>query len=83
MGVNPAMAYKQRETRMDGVLLKLVYPLLFSTIVGRRLLPRQVWHREVFSSPESPKVVEIAPRIAKRDHARPVARPLFGQKRAA
>lgn len=77
------MAIKQRETTLDDVLLKVVYPLLFNSSLGRQLLRRQLWHQDVPSETETPNVVELAPRLRQRKSLRAETASVLRQKRAA
>ncbi len=77
------MAIKQRETTLDSILLKVVYPLLFSSSLGRRLLRRQLWHQDIISESEAPNVVELATKIRQRKALRARSTSVLGQKRAA
>lgn len=81
------MALKQKQTSLDGVLLKVVYPLLFGSGLGRQLIRWQVWHQdssspsELYSEPA--KVTAIAPRLAARRQSRSLSPAILRQKRAA
>ncbi len=84
MGVNPRMAIRQRETSLDDILLKVVYPLLFNSGLGRQLLRWQVWHQDVLPPSEDSNLIDLASRMAARRKVRPLSpMPVHRQKPAA
>ncbi len=83
------MAIKQRETPLDGILLKVVFPILFSSGLGRQLLRWQIWHQDASShseqleGPEPANVADLVARLPVSRLTRPLAGPTLRQKRAA
>ena len=77
------MAIKQRETTLDSILLKVVYPLLFNSSFGRHLLRRQLWHEDMNSAPDSTNLIELAPRLRERTALRSPSTKSLTETRAA
>lgn len=77
------MVLKQKETSLDGLLLKVVYPLLFQYKLGRQLLRVQLWHQEELAHSDASNIVELVPRQSSEGKTQPVLRSLVRQKPAA
>lgn len=77
------MTIRQRQTPLDGVLLKVVFPLLHESRLGRRLYRLGIWHHPVpLNPPRSVATEDSRARVA-ADSPRPLLLPAFRAKRAA